>query len=60
MTACASRCVRGQAKERALLQVGNKVPIYATSLFGVALLKARIDQIKSGGTMSTKVLLRDF
>lgn len=47
VTACASKWNRELAKERALVQVGNKVPIYASSLFGAALLKARVDQIKA-------------
>jgi len=46
ITACASRAVWGMAKERALFQVGNKVPIYAASLWGEMLLKARLEQIR--------------
>jgi len=46
ITACASSAVRTRAKERALLQVGNKVPIYAASLWGEILLKERLAQIK--------------
>jgi putative methanogenesis marker protein 8 len=46
VTACASSTVREKAKERALLQVGNKVPIYAASLWGEMLLKTRLEQIK--------------
>jgi putative methanogenesis marker protein 8 len=44
ITACASGPVRAAAKERALLQVGNKVPIYAASLWGEILLKIRLEQ----------------
>lgn len=45
VTACASRWVREEAKSRALLQVGNKVPIYAASEKGKKLLQARIEQL---------------
>ena len=34
VTACASSAVRTRAKERALLQVGNKVPIYRRLTMG--------------------------
>lgn len=46
VTACASSAVRLRAKERALLQVGNKVPVFAASLWGEMLLKDRLDAIK--------------
>jgi putative methanogenesis marker protein 8 len=46
ITACASGPIRAAARERALLQVGNKVPIFAASLWGEMLLKARLEQIK--------------
>lgn len=46
VTACASSAVWGMAKKRALFQVGNKVPIYAASLWGEVLLRARLEQIK--------------
>ena len=45
ITACASKAVWGRAKERALFQVGNKVPIYAASLWGEMLLKTRLEMI---------------
>ncbi len=45
ITACASQAVRERAKERSLMQVGNKVPIYAASPLGVAILEARVQQI---------------
>ncbi len=45
ITACASRSVRERARERSLLQVGNRVPIYAASPLGVAILKERMEQI---------------
>ena len=41
-TACASKNIREMAKTKALLQVGNKVPIYALSLWGELLLKERL------------------
>lgn len=43
ITACASRAVRDAARRRALYQVGNKVPIYAASLWGEVLLKMRVE-----------------
>jgi putative methanogenesis marker protein 8 len=46
VTACASSAVWAEAKQRALFQVGNKVPIYAASLWGESLLKTRLEQIK--------------
>lgn len=46
VTACASSMVRSRAKERALLQVGNKVPVFAASLWGEQLLKTRLEEIK--------------
>ncbi|MCU0860935.1 MAG: DUF2099 family protein [Methanomassiliicoccales archaeon] len=45
VTACASKWVREEARTRALLQVGNKVPIYAASERGRQLLQDRIDQL---------------
>lgn len=46
VTACASSSVRQRAKERALFQVGNKVPVYAASLWGEQLLKTRLEMTK--------------
>ena len=45
VTACASYWVREEAKERALIQAGNKVPVYAASEAGKALLQERMRQI---------------
>ncbi len=45
ITACASRNVRATARTRALYQVGNKVPIYAASLWGESLLKKRVEML---------------
>lgn len=45
VSACASRWVREEAKSRALLQVGNKIPIYAASETGKHLLETRIAQL---------------
>ncbi len=52
ITACASRAVRDTAKERALLQVGNKVPIYAASLWGEMLLRVRLEMLNNPNTPS--------
>ncbi len=46
ITACASKYVRIVAKDEAVMQVGNKVPIYAASLWGEMLLKQRLEQTK--------------
>lgn len=46
VTACASKYVRSVAKDEAVMQVGNKVPIYAASLWGEMLLKKRLEQTK--------------
>ncbi len=45
ISACASRWVREEAKVKALLQVGNKVPIYAASPAGKCLLETRLAQL---------------
>ena len=45
ITACASRSVRDAARRRALYQVGNKVPVYAASLWGDGLLRARVEML---------------
>lgn len=45
VSACASRWVREEAKSMALLQEGNKIPIYAASEAGKQLLEARIAQL---------------
>jgi hypothetical protein len=45
VSACASRWVREEARSKALLQVGNKIPIYAASEVGKHLLEARIGQL---------------
>jgi putative methanogenesis marker protein 8 len=50
ITACASKAVRGTAREKALLQVGYKVPIYAASLWGEMLLKMRLEMLKNPNT----------
>jgi len=47
ITACASRCVRETARQRALYQVGNKVPVYAASLWGEMLLRTRVEMLSS-------------
>ncbi len=45
VTACASRHIRDAAQRRALLQVGSKVPVYASSLWGEILLRTRLDAL---------------
>jgi putative methanogenesis marker protein 8 len=45
VSACASRWVREEARSKALLQVGNKIPIYAASAAGKQLLETRLAQI---------------
>ncbi|HUL39735.1 MAG TPA: methanogenesis marker 8 protein [Methanomassiliicoccales archaeon] len=45
VSACASRWVREESRSKALLQVGNKIPIYAASEAGKRLLEARIAQL---------------
>jgi putative methanogenesis marker protein 8 len=44
VAACASKSIRELARTRALLQAGNKVPIYAASARGKALLEERFRQ----------------
>jgi putative methanogenesis marker protein 8 len=48
VSACASRWVREEARSKALLQVGNKIPIYAASEAGKHLLETRIAQLGGG------------
>jgi len=48
VSACASRWVREEARSQALLQVGNKIPIYAASEAGKHLLEERIAQLGGG------------
>lgn len=45
ITSCASKCIRDLAKERAMLQVGTKVPVYASSSNGVKLIKTKLDEL---------------
>ncbi|MDW5561868.1 MAG: DUF2099 family protein [Methanomassiliicoccus sp.] len=52
VTACASSTVRARATERALFQVGNKVPVYAASLWGETLLKTRLELTKHSNVTS--------
>jgi putative methanogenesis marker protein 8 len=46
ITACASKNIRAVAKDRRLCQVGNKVPVFAASLWGEGLLKRRLELTK--------------
>jgi putative methanogenesis marker protein 8 len=45
-TACASKSIWAVAEKKALLQVGDKVPIFAASPIGELILKARMDDLK--------------
>lgn len=45
VTACASRWVREVAAERALFAVGRKIPVYAATEFGKALMLERLAMI---------------
>lgn len=46
VTACGSRNIRSLAKDSKLFQVGNKVPIFAASLWGETLLRRRLEVTK--------------
>jgi putative methanogenesis marker protein 8 len=46
ITACGSKNIRAVAKDRKLFQVGNKVPIFAASLWGDILLQRRLEFTK--------------
>lgn len=58
ITACASKSVRAIAHERTLYQVGNKVPIYASSLWGELLLKTRVELLGKPNITSPEELPR--
>ncbi len=45
ITACASKYIREVAKEKAVLQAGTKVPVYAASEVGARIMKAKLDQL---------------
>ncbi|NLL94233.1 MAG: DUF2099 family protein [Thermoplasmatales archaeon] len=45
ITSCASKPIRELAKERAVLQAGTKVPVYAASQRGAELMKAKLDEL---------------
>ena len=47
ITGCASRWVRSEAKRRAVVQAGSKVPVFAVSDFGKLILEERFEQIGS-------------
>jgi putative methanogenesis marker protein 8 len=46
ISGCASYWVREEAKRRAVLQAGNKVPVYGVSEFGKLILQERLRQIR--------------
>lgn len=50
VTACASKWIREVAARRAVMQVGSKIPVYAATPFGMALLQERMRQVGKGGT----------
>ncbi len=52
VTGCASLHIRGLAKDKALLQAGDKVPVYAASLKGKELMEMKLKQ--AGKEPSTK------
>jgi putative methanogenesis marker protein 8 len=45
ITACASEPIRKVAKERALLQAGTKVPVFASSEFGKEIMLAKLKEL---------------
>jgi hypothetical protein len=45
ITACASECLRTVAKERALLQAGTKIPVYAATEFGKEIILAKLKEL---------------
>ncbi|HTY47215.1 MAG TPA: methanogenesis marker 8 protein [Methanomassiliicoccales archaeon] len=45
ISGCASRWLREEAKTKALLQAGTKVPVYAATPFGKKILEQRLKQI---------------
>ncbi len=54
ISGCASKWIREEAKSRALLQAGNKVPVYAVSKFGRAILEERLKQVGSRPEVGTE------
>jgi putative methanogenesis marker protein 8 len=49
VTACASKAVWAEAKRRGVMQVGNKVPIFAVTEAGRNILETRLEQIEYPG-----------
>jgi putative methanogenesis marker protein 8 len=47
VTACGSKSIRAVAKERAPMQAGNKVPVYAASKWGEELIEHRRKVVKA-------------
>ncbi|MDR2867003.1 MAG: DUF2099 family protein [Methanomassiliicoccaceae archaeon] len=45
ITACASECIRNVAKDRALLQAGTKIPVYASSEFGKEIILSKLKDL---------------
>ena len=45
ITACASECIREVAKQRALLQAGTKIPVYACTEFGKEIMTAKLKEL---------------
>ncbi|MCL2143270.1 MAG: DUF2099 family protein, partial [Methanomassiliicoccaceae archaeon] len=45
ITACASEHLRTVAKERALLQAGTKIPVYASSEFGKDMILSKLKEL---------------
>ena len=45
ITACASKAIRTIAKERAILQAGTKVPVYAVTDIGKKIMMMKLDEL---------------
>ena len=45
ITSCASKYIREVAKEKAILQAGTKVPVYAASEEGARIMRAKLNQL---------------
>jgi hypothetical protein len=48
ITACASENIREVAKERALLQAGTKIPVFASSVPGKDLILSKLEELGKG------------
>jgi len=48
ITACASENIRKVAKERALLQAGTKIPVFASSVLGKDIILSKLEELGKG------------